>query len=255
MSDDHSLDVDFIGKHLVTRKDIKSIEKSIVQHYDQYEGYVAWSGGQDSTVLAHIASQLIPNIPVVWFDSGLEYPDNRTYIYAIAKSLDLNLNVIVAEPDALTVLRRTGSWDHEALLNNDDISLHDILIRNPSQIAHETFGHGELSGLRAEESVGRRALLAKEDGHYARKDGSNVYAPLWSWSHRDIVNYLSRNNIPQNPVYDRLKSVGAPPRAQRVGIVVDGNNAENGRYTYLRLAYPELWSTLCQALPRLKEWR
>lgn len=255
MDNELSLDVNFIGKHLSNRKDVGSIEEEILQHYHNYQGYVAWSGGKDSTALVCLVSNVIPDIPIVWFDSGLEYPDNREYIHSIARSRFLNLHTIVAQPDALSILQQTGFWDHRAILNNDLPPLHDTLITNPSHIAHKKFGVGELSGLRAEESVGRRALLASNKGHYTRKDGSQVYSPLWSWSSGDILKYLLRNDIPLNPVYAKLAQAGAPERAQRVGLVVDGNNPENGRYTYLRLAYPELWVTLCKALPRLQEWR
>lgn len=256
MKENLALNPTFVRKHMRSSgARMLKIQSSIAAHYESYQGYLAWSGGKDSTVIVDIARRIIPNIKVVWFDSGLEYPDTRDYINALSEKWSLNLTIIPAEPDALTVLKETGVWNHASLLNPLADILHDSLIIKPADKAHSLFGIGELSGLRAEESVGRRALLAKGKGHYVRKDGSLVYAPIWSWSGSEVLNYLAQNDISLNPVYSKLASVGAPSVAQRVGLVVDGNNPNNGRYTYLRLAYPDLWASLCETLPRLKEWR
>jgi phosphoadenosine phosphosulfate reductase len=216
---------------------------------------VAWSGGRDSTVVVDLARRADPDVPVVWYDSGLEFPETRAYIDQLADAWDLNLNVIPAEPDALTVLVATGAWDHAASAGSDVPDLHHSLITAPAAIAHDLFGVGELTGLRAGESVGRRALLAPGRGTYTRSDGSQVLAPCWSWSSLDIRGYLAARELPDNPVYGRLAALGVPERAQRVGVVVDGNNPEHGRFAYLKAGWPDMWTELVAALPRLAEWR
>lgn len=229
-------------------------KSAISQHLDAHGGYLAWSGGRDSTAVLAAAYDVSPTVPVVWFDSGLEYPETRDYVYEIADRLSLNLHVLPAARSALDVLRESGAWDHSVTLG-DASGMHDDLIAAPSRRAHEMFGIGELSGLRAEESVGRRALLAPGNGCYRRADGSVVLAPLWSWSSDDVRAMLHFAGVPENPVYAKLQRLGAPERAQRVGLVVDGNNPHHGRYTYLRNGWPDLWADLIAVLPRLNEWR
>ncbi len=46
---------------------------------NEFDGYVSFSGGKDSTVLLHIARQVDPDIPAVFVDTGLEYPEVREF--------------------------------------------------------------------------------------------------------------------------------------------------------------------------------
>lgn len=45
--------------------------------------YVAFSGGKDSTVLLHLVRQLYPNVPAVFVDTGLEYPEIKRFVNTV----------------------------------------------------------------------------------------------------------------------------------------------------------------------------
>lgn len=49
----------------------------IKKFYEHFDGkvYISWSGGKDSSVLLDIAEKLYPSIPVVFSNTGLEYPE------------------------------------------------------------------------------------------------------------------------------------------------------------------------------------
>ena len=45
--------------------------------------YVSFSGGKDSTVLLDIVRQDYPNVPAVFCDTGLEYPEIRQFVKTV----------------------------------------------------------------------------------------------------------------------------------------------------------------------------
>lgn len=61
---------------------VKLTELRIRQWYEHWNGqvYVSFSGGKDSTVLLHLARKLYPNLPALFIDSGVEYPEVRSFV-------------------------------------------------------------------------------------------------------------------------------------------------------------------------------
>ena len=60
-------------------------QSRIREWYNHFNGdvYVSFSGGKDSTVLAHLVHDLYPEVPLVFSNTGLEYPE----IQAFAKKM------------------------------------------------------------------------------------------------------------------------------------------------------------------------
>ena len=63
-------------------KKIKVSQMKILEWYKEYNGQVftSFSGGKDSTVLLDLARQVCPDIPAVYVDTGLEYPELRDFV-------------------------------------------------------------------------------------------------------------------------------------------------------------------------------
>ena len=248
----------------------------IDQHLDDHEGYLPFSGGKDSLVVLDLARQVDPEVPVVFFDSGLEYPETYRYVDELASMWRLNLDVIPAKPTLLQLLVEDGSWSHHAPRGASNTpNLHQVLIAEPAAQAHRLYGAGELWGVRASEARGRAAAYAnalraeqhrlgctctttgaraKHGGVIRRVDGTVAYGPIWDWSTTEVWAHIHRHQLPLNPVYERLRAVGAPEHFLRVSHIVDGSRLEEGRITWLRRGWPALFEELAGALPRLREF-
>jgi len=70
---------------------IQITQTRIIEWYQHYDGNVcvSFSGGKDSTVLMHIARQIYPDIPAVFSNTGLEYPEIQRFV----KSFD-NVDIV-----------------------------------------------------------------------------------------------------------------------------------------------------------------
>lgn len=226
-------------------------------HVDRHDGYVAFSGGKDSLVVLDIVRRVEPDIPVVFFDSGLEFPETYSYVLELVRAWKLDLYRFPSEPSLLDVLVQSGQWDHTAVDGPDRIDLHEVLIGGPSRRAHEQLGPGELWGVRADESAGRRALYTRSgrgDGVVVRADGTVAYGPIWDWPDVDVWSYIGREKLPINPLYAKLAALGVPESSRRVSHVIDGDHLERGRLTWIRRGWPTLFEQLSDALPRIREF-
>ena len=60
---------------------ITMTEQRIIEWYEHYDGKVCvcFSGGKDSTVLAHIVHGIYPDVPLVFSNTGLEYPEIQAF--------------------------------------------------------------------------------------------------------------------------------------------------------------------------------
>ena len=77
----------------------------IKEYYEQLDGevYVSFSGGKDSTVLLHIAREIYPDIPAVYADTGLEFPEIKQFV----KQFD-NVTIIRPEKSFRQVIEEYG---------------------------------------------------------------------------------------------------------------------------------------------------
>jgi 3'-phosphoadenosine 5'-phosphosulfate sulfotransferase (PAPS reductase)/FAD synthetase len=246
----------------------------ISEHLDDHDGFVSWSGGKDSTVVVDLARQVDPHTPIVFFDSGLQFPETLRYLEEIAEAWRLNYHVIRADPDLLTLLIADGGFDHRAPDRRLKGRLADIMITGPAAEARARYGRGSLWGVRAEESAGRRALYrrclaaetrarqqcspeevrARFGGIVRRSDGTVTYGPIWDWQPGMVFEYLAGRGIAPNPLYRKLAELGMPEQQIRVDSIIDASKLANGHIAWLQKGWPELADRLAVALPRLREW-
>ena len=64
---------------------IRVTQAKILEWYHHYGGKIAvsFSGGKDSTVLLDLVRRAFPDVPAVFVDTGLEYPEIREFVKTV----------------------------------------------------------------------------------------------------------------------------------------------------------------------------
>lgn len=69
----------------ILERKIRVTQAKIIEWYIKYDGkvYIGFSGGMDSRVLLDLVRRIYPNVPAVFCDTGLEYPEIREFVKTI----------------------------------------------------------------------------------------------------------------------------------------------------------------------------
>jgi phosphoadenosine phosphosulfate reductase len=162
------------------------------------EGLVmSTSFGIHSAVMLHLVTQIIPNIPIIWVDTG--YLPAETYKFAEELNERLNLNLKVYQ-SPLSPARMEALYGR--LWKQDDVNalnLYDQIRKvEPMQRAlRELNATAWLAGLRKDQTEHRQTLpfVSKQGQQYK-------ILPILSWSSRKIYQYLTAHDLPYHPFFD-----------------------------------------------------
>lgn len=170
--------------------------------------YISVSWGKDSTVLAHMAACLSESdgieVPCVWVRVR-----GRTTPYS-----DLVRDAFLA---------RWPIQYHEIECDFGDDAAGDLIIGPGVREAAARFGPRRATGLRGDESAGRRMRI---------RTGLVVgdsCAPLGWWTDQDVMAYLWAHDLPVHPVYAMSFDGSWPRKSLRTGQVGGSRGDGMGR--------------------------
>jgi phosphoadenosine phosphosulfate reductase len=171
---------------------------------------VAWSGatfgeglvmstsfGIQAAVMLHLVTEIIPDIPVIWIDTG--YLPSETYQFAEDLSQRLNLNLKVYQ-SSLSPARMEAL--HGKLWSNNDVkslNLYDKIRKvEPMQRAlKELKATAWLAGLRRDQTDHRKTL------QWVNPQGDRYkILPILDWNAKTIYQYLTKYELPYHPYFD-----------------------------------------------------
>lgn len=199
--------------------------------------YISFSGGLDSTVLRHIVKELFPDVPAVFCNTGLEYPEIVKFVRTHENVTELrpakSFRQVIEQHGYPVVSKEQSLYIHQYRHAKGEkvkqLRLNGIKSRNftiakkwrflinaPFEISDQCCEHlkkrpfakyqkktGAVPfwGTMAEESRLRLQQL--------RQHGCNVYdvrkpvsKPLSYWTKTDIWNYIREFDVPYSPIYD-----------------------------------------------------
>lgn len=212
----------------------------IKEYYEKYNGqvYIAFSGGKDSTVLLDIVRSIYPEVPAVFVDTGLEYPEIREFVksidnviwlkpkYTFKQIIDKYGYPVVSKVQAGYIYdyrhsksqntkdkRWNGAYGKKKykiaekwkFLINAPFEISDkcchYLKKKPSQDYAKKTGNKVFLGNMGFDSNNRMLEYQKNGCNMYGKNNPQSW-PLGFWSDKDVWEYIKSKNIPYSKIYD-----------------------------------------------------
>lgn len=169
---------------------------------------VGFSGGTDSVVLLHLILKIQPSIPVIFVDTQHEFQKTYKYIENFKNKYRLNYYRVKADQNKFEEFKKKFGLK-TPMFTEVCCNYHKI---EPMMKAINDFGFDAFFvGLRGVEHEER----AKETLFSPRETHIRVH-PLLFWRKEDILEYVKRNRIECNPIYDEgYTSLGCIPCTEK----------------------------------------
>lgn len=216
----------------------------IMDWYEQFDGkvYVAFSGGKDSTVLLHIVRSLYPDVPAVFANTGLEYPEIVEFVKTVPNTIitrpkmsfkevldRYGFPLITKEQSRYIEEIRTTKSDYfrDVRLNGKEMrngrsksfklsEKWKYMLKAPFKISDKCCDKIKKYPLHQyEKETGRKAIIGTMAGESSRRkqlylrDECNQYhakhptsKPLSFWNETDVWKYIRDFNIPYSKIYE-----------------------------------------------------
>ena len=156
------------------------------------------SFGIQSAVMLGLVTSVIPDIPVIWVDTGYLPPETYRFADRLAQRLSLNLKVYQSPIGPARMEALYGRlWEENTV---EAFDRYDRIRKvEPMQRALEELGATAwLTGLRSGQTDHRKTLarIGTQGNRYK-------LLPILHWSAKDVYDYLTARNLPYHPLFDR----------------------------------------------------
>lgn len=171
-------------------------------------------------VLVHLVSRVAPGTDVVFLDTGLHFPETLRVRDQAAATLPVRVRSIRPR---LTVGQQDGLYGPRLFSRDPDecCALRKVEPLERALADYDAWA----AGLRRDESPTRANTPVV---HFEAARGKVKVNPLAAWSQADVDAYISRWNIPVNPLLSQgYGSVGCWPCTRRVRA---GEDPRSGRW-------------------------
>ncbi len=176
----------------------------------------------EDMVLLHMVQRHLPEVPVVFLDTGYHFAEVYEYRDRMATAWRMNLTSLLPEQ---TVVEQEAQF---GILNRTEPARCCGMRKvKPLFAALEHYGLW-LTGLRREQAKSRAAL--SEIDEFTLPTGTKIrkLSPLTEWTAKDVWTYAREHGIPLLPLYDKgYTSIGCEPCTT---LPLDPNDPRSGRW-------------------------
>lgn len=154
------------------------------------------SFGTHSAVMLGLVTSVLPDIPVVFVDTGYLFPETYRFAAELTERLNLNLKRYRATSTAAEQEALYGKlWED----GEDSLKKYNLMNKvEPMNRAMKDLGaKAWLAGLRRSQGATRFGRKVVE----AQNKMAKVY-PILDWDNRTMHQYLTKNDLPYHPLWD-----------------------------------------------------
>lgn len=183
-------------------------------------GSVAVASSMANTVLPHVVSQAIPEVDVLFLDTGYHFVETLATRDEAQRQLDVR--VVDVRPD-LAVAEQDAVYGSD-LFGRD--AEYCCAMRKVEPLRDALRGYEVwISGVRREESATRTFAPLVTFDH---RNGLVKVNPLVEWTSNELYDYAARHGVPMNLLLDSgYPSIGCEPCTQPVA---EGADPRSGRW-------------------------
>ena len=219
---------------------IQVTQTRIIEWYQRNNGkvYVSFSGGKDSTVLLDLVRRIYPDVPAVFIDTGLEYPELREFVKTVPNVIwlkpEMNFRNVIEKygypliskdvAEKIYSARKGGyalkRFDDDSEYNKKYGCMYSVAIwtwlkdsnipisnkcctemkKKPSKKYEKETGNKPIVGTMACESRTRKTAWLKH-GCNAFDSKRPISQPMSFWTEQDVLRYIKDFNISYASVY------------------------------------------------------
>ena len=178
------------------------------------------SFGAESAVLLHLASRVMPEVPVIFIDTRMLFPETLEYQLKIADKFGLANVKRVSVPAGIIQVYDPDETMHD---KDPDTCCHYRKVV-PLEMALDGYD-AWISGRKRFQSNSRSELKVFEADDQSGRIKLN---PLAFWAPTDLKAYFDRYNLPRHPLVEKgYPSIGCQPCTAKVP---EGEDPRSGRW-------------------------
>jgi phosphoadenosine phosphosulfate reductase len=184
------------------------------------------SFGIQAALMLHLVTQIVPEIPVIFVDTGYLFPE--TYRFADELAGRLRLNLRVYHP-AMTAARQEALYGKQWELGVEGLKRYHAInkVEPMARAVRELGATAWLAGLRRSQASTRTHLKVAH-----RQNQITKVHPIIDWDNRRVHRYLTENRLPYHPFWDQgYASVGDWHSTSKL---LDGMTEEQTRFGGLK---------------------
>lgn len=200
--------------------DKRSVEDRLRWAYEYFgEDLVVTSSFQSQSVpLLHLISKTIPEVEIIFLDTGFHFPETISFKEDLTQRFGLNVVDITNKMGHSSFMKQYGN-----LYKSDPDQCCYINKVEPLERTLSNY-KAWITGIRSDQTEERK----KADYIQKLDNGITKICPILDWTNHDVWTYVQIHELPQHPLLEKgYLSVGCAPCTQPSQ---DGN-ARSGRWS------------------------